>query len=70
MAQTIQLKRSTVANTVPTTGNLGIGELAINHADLKLYAVQTVSGSVTGVVDLIQTASPGFIPALMATRFG
>jgi hypothetical protein len=37
MAQTIRLKRSAVANKVPTTGDLNLGELAINTYDGKLY---------------------------------
>lgn len=37
MAQTIKLKRSSVAGKVPTTGQLEIGELALNSADGKVY---------------------------------
>ena len=37
MAQLVQLKRSAVANQVPTTGQLSLGELAINTFDGKLY---------------------------------
>ena len=37
MANTIQLKRSSTATTVPTTGQLSAGELAVNTADGKLY---------------------------------
>jgi hypothetical protein len=37
VAQTIKLKRSAVANKVPTTGDLNLGELAINTYDGKLY---------------------------------
>jgi hypothetical protein len=37
VAQTIRLKRSAVANKVPTTGDLNLGELAINTYDGKLY---------------------------------
>lgn len=37
MAQTIKLKRSAVQGKVPTTGDLNLGELAINTYDGKLY---------------------------------
>ena len=37
MANTLLLKRSSVANAVPSTGNLALGELAINTFDGKLY---------------------------------
>ena len=37
MANTIQHKRSSTATTVPTSGQLSAGELAVNTADGKLY---------------------------------
>jgi hypothetical protein len=37
MANTILLKQSSVANAVPTTGNLAFGELAVNTHDGKLF---------------------------------
>ena len=37
MAQIIKLRRSAVAGNVPTTSQLGLGELAINTADGKIY---------------------------------
>lgn len=37
MAQTVKLKRSSVAGNIPTTANLDAGELAINNADGKVY---------------------------------
>ena len=37
MANTIKLKRSAVAGKVPTTGDLDLGELALNTYDGKLY---------------------------------
>ena len=37
MAQVIKLRRSAVAGNVPTTAQLGLGELAINTADGKIY---------------------------------
>ena len=37
MANTILIKRSSTPAAVPTTGNLSLGELAINTYDGKLY---------------------------------
>ena len=37
MANTIQHKRSSTATTIPTSGQLAAGELAVNTADGKLY---------------------------------
>lgn len=37
MAQTVQLKRSSVASKVPTTSDLALGELALNTYDGRLF---------------------------------
>jgi len=37
MTNTVQLKRSSVPNSVPSAGNLVPGELAINYADGNLF---------------------------------
>jgi hypothetical protein len=37
MAQTVQLKRSSVASKVPTTSDLALGEIAINTYDGKVF---------------------------------
>jgi len=37
MANTITLKKSSVADKVPLTTDLSYGELAINYVDEKLY---------------------------------
>lgn len=37
MASTIQLKRSSVANKVPTTSQLALAELAVNTHDGRLF---------------------------------
>lgn len=50
MANTIQLRRSAIANAVPTTTQLALGELAINTFDGKLYLKKNVSGTETVVV--------------------
>ncbi len=39
-------KKSTVAAKQPATSDLALGEIAINHADAKLYARHPVSGAV------------------------
>jgi len=62
MAQIIKLKRSTTPGSVPTTGDLSIGELAINVADGKVFlrrsgslgdTVQELVGNVyTGSVEI------------------
>ena len=63
MAQTVKLKRSSVAKKVPTASDLELGELAMNTVDGKVYfekndgspSVQTIlttSSQTTGSVDL------------------
>ena len=62
MTNTVQLKRSSIANSIPGTGNLVPGELAINYTDGNLFYKNSsnvvtviasnkfvsVSGNVTG----------------------
>ena len=50
MAQTILIKRSNVANKVPTNSQIIDGELALNTNDGRLYTVSGSSGSGTGTV--------------------
>ena len=63
MAQTVKLKRSSVAEKVPTTSDLELGELAMNTVDGKVYfekndgspSVQTIlttDSQTTGSVEL------------------
>ena len=63
MAQTVKLKRSSVAKKVPTASDLELGELAMNTVDGKVYfekndgspSVQTIlttSSQTTGSVEL------------------
>ena len=63
MAQTVKLKRSSVASKVPTTSDLELGELAMNTVDGKVYfekndgspSVQTIlttDSQTTGTVEL------------------
>ena len=51
MASTILVKRSAVAGSVPSTGDLSLGEIAINTYDGKMYTKKTVSGS-SSIVEL------------------
>ena len=37
MAQTIKLKRSSVAGNIPSSSDLALGEIAVNTADGALY---------------------------------
>lgn len=46
MANVLIPKKSTVAARVPTTSDLALGEIAINHADRKLFARHSGTGAV------------------------
>jgi len=50
MAQTILIKRSNVANKVPTNSQIIDGELALNTNDGRLYTVSGSTGSGTGTI--------------------
>ena len=47
----IRLRRSATAGAIPTTGNLNLGELALNTYDGKLYA-KTTEGSLDSVIQI------------------
>lgn len=51
MANTIKIKRSAVQGKVPSTGDLSLGELALNTYDGKLYTKRSVGGNET-IVEL------------------
>ena len=51
MANTSLIKRSSVANKVPTTSDLSLGELAVNTYDGKLFLKKSVGGT-ESIVDL------------------
>ena len=55
MANTLLVKRTTVAGRVPTTAQLAAGELAVNVTDGKLYLKKTTSG-VESIVDVTSAA--------------
>ncbi|PVZ48729.1 hypothetical protein [Thalassobacter stenotrophicus] len=57
MANTVLLKRTTVAGRVPSTAQLAAGELAVNVTDGKLF-LKRVSGAET-VIELGQTGPQG-----------
>ena len=57
MANIIILKRSAAANSVPSTGNLVLGELAINTADGRLFT--KIDPGVASIVDLTKTDITG-----------
>ena len=71
MAQTVKLKRSSVAEKVPTTSDLELGELAMNTVDGKVYfekndgspSVQTIlttDSQTTGSIDLIGAVTASY----------
>ena len=51
MANTVLLKRSTVAGRAPVPADLVLGELAVNVTDGKLYLKKSVSG-IESIVDV------------------
>jgi len=58
MANTIKVKRSSVAGKVPTTGDLELGEIAINTFDGKMYFEKNNgTASVVQVGDVVGAAS-------------
>ena len=73
MANTIKIKRSAVASKVPTTGDLQLGELAVNTYDGKLYTKKdngTASiveiGGATGVSSF-SAGTTGLTPSVAST---
>ena len=55
MANTLLVKRTTVAGRVPTTAQLAAGELAVNVTDGKLYLKKT-TGGVDSIIDVTSGA--------------
>ena len=56
MSQVIKLRRSATPGNVPTTGELNLGELAINTNDGRLFTLKSVSGSLS-VQEFLNAAS-------------
>jgi hypothetical protein len=57
MSNTLLLKRSAVANAIPVSGNLALGELAINTNDGLLFT--KIDNGVPAVIDLTKTQLTG-----------
>ena len=71
MAQTVKLKRSSVAKKVPTASDLELGELAMNTVDGKVYfekndgspSVQTIlttDSQTTGSIELTAAVTASY----------
>lgn len=58
MANTIRIKRSSVAGKVPTTSDVSAGELAVNIADGKLYT-RKETGGVASIVEIGASSGGG-----------
>ena len=56
MANTVKIKRSSVASKVPTTSDLELGELALNTSDGKLFTKKD-DGSAS-IVELSRSTAP------------
>ena len=66
MATVIKLKRSSTADSVPTTSDLADGEVAINIADQKIYVNN--SGTIVEVANAEGSAgAPGSFTTLTAS---
>jgi hypothetical protein len=63
MANTVKLKRSAVAGKVPSTGDLALGELALNTFDGKAY----IKKSANGTDEVIEIGSAG-TPMVLTTK--
>jgi len=60
MAQTIKLKRSSVAGRAPTVNDLELGEVAINTYDGKMYIKKDVSGT-ESIVEISAAAADAIL---------
>jgi hypothetical protein len=59
----IRPKRSETASSVPSSGDLEVGEVAINSADQKIYTKKS-DGTVVEVANAASGASEGFAIAV------
>jgi hypothetical protein len=57
MANTIKIRRSAVASAVPTTGQLALGELAVNTFDGKLFLKKD-----NGTASIVEIGASGGTP--------
>lgn len=73
MSTVIKLKRTTTSSTIPTTGDLEDGEVAVNIADRKIYVrngasiVEVANNTAAGSVDLTNVGT-NIIPDTDETR--
>ena len=67
MATVFKPKRSETASSVPTTGNLSVGEMAVNTADQKIYVrdsadnivvVADSAAAAAGISDVVEDTTP------------
>lgn len=68
MANTLQVKRSSVASKVPTTSDLALGELAINTYDGKLYLKK--NNGTESIVEVGAGAGGSYLPLTGGTLSG
>jgi len=66
MATVLKHKRSSVAASEPATSDLAFGELAVNHADGKIF-FKNNSGSGDTIVSIESSASAAIIASQLAT---
>lgn len=55
MSTKIKIKRSETVNSVPSSSDLDVGELAMNPIDQKMYT-KLVNGTVVEVANVIDTS--------------
>jgi hypothetical protein len=67
---TIKLKRSAVAGKVPATSDLGLGEVALNTYDGRIYVKKSVGGTESIVTFSGSTASENNVHAVAYTGNG
>ena len=67
MANTIRIKRSAVQGKVPTTGDLQLGELAINTYDGKLYTKK--DNGAQSIVEIGAQGGSGIDPVIAGMIF-
>ena len=63
MSTVIKPKRSETASSVPASGDLEVGEVAINSTDQKIYTKKS-DGTVVEVANAGSGASEGFAVAV------
>jgi len=63
MATVIKPKRSETASSAPATGDLEIGEIAVNSTDQKIYTKKS-DGTIVEIANAATGASEGFAIAV------